>query len=233
MAFIHGKSAAVLFQATDLSAFLNSWDTTLTADTAEVTCFGSGSKAYVAGGKDATISLSGFFDGAASAVDEVLAAAIAGTKVITLAEAGVGTIGNRALVGQAIHTSYQVSAPVGDAVTISAEAQVTGGMSSGVVLADLAARTATGNTSSVDKGASSANGLMANVHVTAFTGTDITVKVAHSADNNTWADLITFTQLTAAGAENKTVTGTVNRYLRITTTGTFTSATFAVAAARL
>jgi len=233
MAFIHGKSASVLFQATDLSAFLNSWDTTLTADTAEVTTFGNGSKAYIAGGKDATVSLSGFFDGATSAVDEVLAAAIGGTKVLTLAEAGVATIGNRALVGQAINTSYQVSTPVGDAVTISAEAQVTGGMSSGVVLADLSARTATGNTTSVDNAASSTNGLMANVHLTAFTGTNVTVKVQHSADNSTWVDLITFTQLTAAGAENKTVTGTVNRYLRVNLSGTFTSTTLAVAAARL
>lgn len=233
MAFIHGKSSSVLFASTDLSAYLNSWDTTLTADTAEVTCFGNGSKAYIAGGKDATVSLSGFFDGSASAVDSVLATAIGGTRVLTLSEAGVGTIGNRALVGQAIHTSYQVSAPVGDAVTISAEAQVTGGMASGVVLADLTARTAAGNTTAVDNAASSANGAMANVHLTAFTGTNITVKVQHSADNSTWVDLITFTQLTAAGSENKTVTGTVNRYLRVNLSGTFTSATLAVAAARL
>lgn len=233
MPFQHGKSASVLFASTDLSAYLNSWDATLTADTAEVTCFGAGAKAYIAGGKDATVSLSGFFDGSAAAVDEVLAAAIGGTRVITLAEAGVGAIGNRALVGQAIHTSYQVTAPVADAVTISAEAQVTGGMASGVVLAELAARTATGNTTAVDNGASSANGLVANLHCTAFTGTDITIKVQHSADNSSWVDLITFTQLTAAGAENKAVTGTVNRYLRVNLSGTFTTATLAVAAARL
>jgi hypothetical protein len=235
MPFIHGKGAATLFDKYDLSAYLNTFESSASADTAEVTTFGASSKSYIAGMKDATISLGGFFDGATGAVDEVLAAALsnATTGVLTLAPAGAGAIGNRAQLGNTLETSYTVTAAASDAVSISAEAQITGGLSPGIILADLAARTAAGNTTANDNTASSANGLAAHLHCTAFTGTNITVKVAHSADNSTWADLITFTQLTAAGSERKTVTGTVNRYLRITTTGTFTSATFAVAVARL
>lgn len=233
MPFVHGKGAAVLVAEYDLSAFLNNFDAAATADTAEVTAFGGTAKAYVAGLKDATISFSGFFDGAASAVDEVLAAALANARTFTLAAAGAGAIGNRALLAQAFETGYTVTAPVADAVTISAETQVNGGIASGIILADLIARTATGNTTANDNAASSANGAVAHFHLTAFTGTDITVKVQHSADNSTWVDLITFAQLTAAGSERATATGTVNRYLRVNIAGTFTSATFAVAIARL
>jgi hypothetical protein len=233
MPFIHGKGAATLWDQYDLSAFLNSFEGAATADTAEVTTFGSTAKSYVAGQKDATISLGGFFDGAAAAVDEVLAAALAGSSVVTLAAAGAGAIGNRAQVAQAIHTSYNVTAPVGDAVTITAEAQVSGGLASGVVLANLIARTATGNTSAVDNAASTSAGAAATFHLTAFSGTNVTVKVQHSADNSTWVDLITFAQLTAIGSEYKAATGTINRYLRVNVAGTFTSVTFAVACARL
>lgn len=233
MAFQHGKGASTLVGAYDLSAFLNNYDAAATADTAEVTTFGSSAKSYIAGQRDATISLSGFFDGSTAAVDEVLSAALGSSAVITLAASGAGTIGSRAQLAQALSTNYSITAPVADAVTISAEAQVSGGMASGVILANLTARTATGNTTAVDNTASTANGVAATIHLTAFTGTNITVKVQHSADNSSWVDLVTFTQLTAIGSEYKTASGTVNRYLRVNIAGTFTSATFAVAAARL
>lgn len=233
MAFVHGKGGAVIWGATDLSAYLNNVDAAATADTAEVTCFGSSSKSYVAGTRDATLSLSGFFDGSVGAVDEVLSAALAGTAAVTIAPAGAGAIGNRAQLANVIHTGYTVTAPVGDAVSISAEAQVSGGLAGGIILADLTARTATGNTTANDNAASSAGGAVAHLHLTAFTGTDITIKVQHSADNSTWVDLITFAQLTATGSERKSATGTINRYLRVNIAGTFTTATFAVAIARL
>lgn len=233
MAFVHGKGGAVIWGATDLSAYLNNVDAAATADTAEVTCFGSSSKSYVAGTRDATLSLSGFFDGGVGAVDEVLSAALAGTAAVTIAPAGAGAIGNRAQLANVIHTGYTVTAPVGDAVSISAEAQVSGGLAGGIILADLTARTATGNTTANDNAASSVGGAVAHLHCTAFTGTNITIKVQHSADNSTWVDLITFAQLTATGSERKSATGTINRYLRVNIAGTFTTATFAVAIARL
>jgi hypothetical protein len=233
MAFTHGKGAAVLVDEFDLSAFLNTFDGSATADTAEVTTFGNSSKAYVAGTKDATISLGGFFDGAANAVDEVLQAALGGSAIITLAPAGVATIGNRCSLADCITTSYSVAASVGDAVTVSAEGQVTGGLLPGVVLASLIARTATGQTAAVDNGASTAGGAKAFLHVTAFTGTDVTIKVQESPDNSTWADMITFTQATGVTSESGTASGTIDQYLRVDISGTFTSVTFAVALARL
>jgi hypothetical protein len=84
----------------------------------------------------------------------------------------------------------------------------------GTLLAPLATVTTATNGTSVDNAASTANGMRANLHVTAVTGTGGTVKVQHSSDNSTWVDFHTFTAATAATSQTKTATGTVNRYLR-------------------
>ena len=90
---------------------------------------------------------------------------------------------------------------------------------------------------SLDNGAATAFGAQAYLQVTGFVGADVTVKVQHSADGALWADLIVFTQLTAAPATQRAVVSNVtavNRFLRaatVTSAG-FTSATFAVAVNR-
>lgn len=79
---------------------------------------------------------------------------------------------------------------------------------------------ASGNTEgadSQDNGASSANGGAGYLQVSALTlggYTNVTVKIRHSTDDITYADLITFAVVAVKPtAERKTVTGTVNRYL--------------------
>lgn len=240
MAFVHGKNTAVLLNAFDLSAYLNSADQTITVETAETTCFGSSAKSYIPGLRDGTVSVGGYFDGAANAVDSVMATAIGSTSnsVLSVADEGL-TIGNRALVVQAIDTSYQVTGAVGDAVTIAAEFQVEGsgaggsGAYRGVVLSTLASQSGTGPTSltAVDNTAGTSNGLVANLHITSNTAS-LTVKIQHSTDNVTFTDLVTFTAFAGTGSEHKITTGTVNRYLRVQWSGTAGTRTFAVTAAR-
>lgn len=95
--------------------------------------------------------------------------------------------------------------------------------------------TATSDTG-VDFGASYAFGLQAYLHVFAFTGTSVTVTLQESSDNgvgDAWAAVTggAFTAVTAAHSKQRIATArdqTVERYLRVVTTGTFTNATFAV-----
>jgi len=98
-------------------------------------------------------------------------------------------------------------------------------------------RTDTGatNGSSIDTTASVSFGAQAYLHVTAFTGTDATVKIQVSADNVSFADVagLAFTQITAAPASERIAPGgtaTIRRYIRAVTTTSagFTSLTFAV-----
>jgi len=77
------------------------------------------------------------------------------------------------------------------------------------------------------------------LQVLAFTGTSVTVKTQESSDNgvgDTWTDVTggAFTAATGVTYQRlETARGqTVERYLRAVTTGTFTSATFAVVAVR-
>lgn len=105
------------------------------------------------------------------------------------------------------------------------------------LLTDGGLRTDTAATdgAALDGGAATNFGLQAYLQVTGFTGTSVTVTVQHSADNATWADLVAFTEVTAAPAAQRAAVSnvtTVDRYLRVITAGTFTSAKFAVAVDR-
>lgn len=77
-------------------------------------------------------------------------------------------------------------------------------------------------------------GWQAFLHVSAFTGTDVTIKLQDSADNTTWADVASgaFTQITSSTPQAQRIavggTATLRRYVRATTvtTGGFSSVTF-------
>lgn len=91
------------------------------------------------------------------------------------------------------------------------------------------------NGTSVDLAASTAFGLQAFLHVFAFTGTSVTVKLQESSDNgvgDAWADVVGGTFTAATGPTSQRIetgrTQTVERYLRAVTTGTFTNAVFTV-----
>ena len=94
------------------------------------------------------------------------------------------------------------------------------------------------SSASYDNGASSANGLAAMLQLVSLATGTVTVAVHESSDDGVgdpFAAKATFTAVAAASAptsERITATGTVERYLRITTTGTFTTAVFAVGVRR-
>jgi hypothetical protein len=95
--------------------------------------------------------------------------------------------------------------------------------------------TAAGAGNSYDTGASLAFGAQMYVHLFAFAGTSVTIKVQDSADNITFLDIagtsLTTTALTTANQAVRVAipnTTTVRRYLAVGTTGTFTNADFAV-----
>jgi hypothetical protein len=129
MPFVHGKTAVFKVDNSagslqDISAYLDNVDFPITADTAEVTVFSNSSKAYVAGLKDATISISGSWD---SAADAILAGIVGLSSTSTFEYGPAGSTGGLVkFTGECLCTSYNVTAPVGDKVSFSAEFQVTG-----------------------------------------------------------------------------------------------------------
>jgi hypothetical protein len=96
------------------------------------------------------------------------------------------------------------------------------------------------NGSSVDFGTgSTTHGLQAYLHVFAFTGTSVTVKLQESSDNgagDAFTDVTGGAFTAATGITSQRIatssSQTVERYLRVVTTGTFTNAIFAVSVNR-
>jgi hypothetical protein len=238
MSFRHGKSTKILVNEYDLSAYFRDASFASSVETAETTTYGAagGAKTYVTGLNDATISMSGLFDGDAAAIDEVLTGILGSSTDanFTIAADGGMTLGARCVSGQAIETKYEVKAPVADVVTTSADFQADASVGRAVILAPLSSVSATGNGSSVDNGTATTNGGIAVLHVTANTrnGT-IIVKVQHSSDNSTFTDLATFATVATTTKTSERVSvalgTTVNRYLRVsyTVAGSSGSATIA------
>lgn len=94
------------------------------------------------------------------------------------------------------------------------------------------------NGASQDNTASSASGMAAVLQLVSLATGTVTVVVQESSDNavgDPFAAKVTFTAVAAASAptaERLEAAGTVERYLRVITTGTFTTAVFAVAIRR-
>lgn len=237
MAFAHSKNSKLIAGSLALTGFLRSWEHTTEREMADVTVHGDDGHEYVPGLQNSQLTLAGVWDttAAAGGMDATLATArgAAAATVITAAPDDMD-VGDRAIIASAREATYSVAAPVGDAVSWAATWPVDGVVDVGICLHALEAETADGNDTAVDQAASSANGGAATLHITAYSGLDsIVVAVQDSSDNETFADLIAFDSAAAVGAQHKTVTGTVNRYVQaewdVTGTG---SATFAVVFAR-
>jgi hypothetical protein len=126
-------------------------------------------------------------------------------------------------------------------ISVSSQANAFGLEWCELLTAGIRTDTTATNGASFDLGTGSlAFGLQAYLQVFAFTGTSATIKLQESSDNgagDAWADVTggAFTAVTAAPTAERIQTGrsqTVERYLRVVTTGTFSNLQFAVAVNR-
>jgi hypothetical protein len=120
----------------------------------------------------------------------------------------------------------------------SMEMKATGAISSGVPVEDAVNLTALGATTHASAGSETgvdqtAGSILGGIgflqHVSRASGT-VNYLIEDSTNNSLWTTLLTFTGTGGATkfGERKTVLGNVDRYVRATTTGTFTTAIFHV-----
>lgn len=233
-----GKDTKIIFGGYDLSTNFNSVTASRNVEMIDVTTFNatSGYRTMLPSLESGTVSLDGFFDGSANSVDEELQGVLGNTSVTPLVFAQSGlTRGNKAVLLSSDVTNYEIGSEVAGAVTVSATAEG-GFIGNGVSLKDLSNETSATDHTSVDNSVLTSNGATAYLHITAKSGTPgATIKVQDSADNTSFSDLATFTlNGSAVGSEIKTVTGTVNRYVRVSSTysGSGFGLTYAVVIAR-
>ncbi len=231
--FISGKDTQFYIDEFDLSSYVTSAETSFTNEPVESSAYGAASKAFLTGLQTSTLTLNGLWAADTDGIDEELQPLLGSTTppLITV-KLGTSAIGGRCLLMQADETAYAVSVPVADITSVTADfiantkatTDLTLAAQSGVQLSvgTSIAHGSLGALASVDNAASSANGGFGILHVPTNTenGTT-TIKIQHSANDSSWADLITFTNVSASGktSELKAVSGTVNRYLRVTASG--------------
>ena len=122
---LHGKDTTFSIDnsagsPTDISEYCDNVDFPgLNADTAETSGFTATSKSFVAGLLSGTFSITGPWD---ATPDAVLAGIVGKEGTFSYVPAG-STV---TYAGEAICTAYQVSSPLGGAVTFSASFQITG-----------------------------------------------------------------------------------------------------------
>ena len=187
----------------------------------------------------AEVEAGGFYDDRADGLNEALADTEATNYVVSWNLTG-NTIGNKFNGAEGLFGgTYERAASLGGLHRATGIWTVTGQVDSdGLILHNLTAETVTGDTEgagSQDNAASSANGGAGYLQVTAISGSGATFdgRVRHSADDISYATLITFAQVLLADAqkaERLTVSGTVNRHLASawTIAGTAPSVTFMI-----
>ncbi|MBC2903140.1 hypothetical protein [Streptomyces cupreus] len=191
--------------------------------------------------RDGRISWMSFFNDAVGAAHSRLSALPTADRQLMWLTGS--TIGDPAacMVGKQIN--YDPTRPQDGSLTIAVNAQANGyGLEwCDLLTAGVRTDTVATNGASLDLGTgSTAFGLQAYLQVLAFTGTTVTIKLQESSDNgagDAWADVTggAFTAVTAGPTVERIQTGrsqTVERYLRVATTGTFSNVQFVVAVNR-
>jgi hypothetical protein len=187
--------------------------------------------------RDGGIDFTAFFNKDTSAEHPTLKTLPTGDRIVTYGRGSVA--GSQAASIVAKQVNYDPARGADGSLTLGVSAVANGfgldwGRSFGVML-----HFAAGNEAGVDNGASTAFGLQAYLHVLSFSGTSITVKIQESSDNgggDPYADVAggSFAAASAVGAQRiQTARAlTVERWLRISTTGTFSLAAFMVQVTR-
>lgn len=263
----HGRNTRVVLGAAGppgttggfaLTGFLNMAKVTRKVKWDKTPTFGSNDVTFdVMGLLDTDVSIKGYFDGGSGAIHDIMRAVVdwdpqsppAGytapfNPILTVGGQGFA-IGNYVEMVQVEQTDYSLDAAEEKTVDFDGTFVADDLSDLGVSLHDLVAETGVNAFTSVNQLASTANGGIGHLIVTAFGGTvspSFTIKIQHSPDNSTWADLVVFTNVTGAtaalGAVQRAVVAagtTVNQYLRANITavsGTNPTCTFQLSFAR-
>lgn len=245
MAFGHGKDSRVLMNELHMSTQLNGWQASWKNNLGDSTALSDSGFRGRPGLNEGSLSFDGLFEDTATLilkpfVNEVWTQIGVDNGLNATIWPMGSTIGQPAIFSPGDVSDFSIEAQVDDMVKVKAEITSDGGVDMGVVQHSISAgESASTNSTGVDNAILSSNGGAAMLHVTAISGTtpSLIVKIQHSVDNVTYADLITFTTVTTTvGSEFKaTAAGvTVNRWTRAASTiaGTSPNYTYGVSFAR-
>ena len=224
MAKITAKNATVLINGSKFSTYATAYEVTAQVDPLDATGFSDECKNYIPGMAVGKMTLDMMWDKTTTTgIHPKLYNTGQTGNVTIIPEAYV--LGGAALSLPYTQTTYGPQADVSEIIKIGTVEFESYGNNNGLefcaVLAN-ATITATTTGSSVNNSAATTVKYAAVLHVWTPTSTDTyVVKVQHSTDNSTWADLAAFTlNGKTITSERLTGTGTVNQYRRVLATRT-------------
>ncbi len=201
----------------------------------DVTALNVSARERLLGPSDGMLDFNSWFDTAAGAMHAALSG-LPTTDVILLWALG-GAVGDAAAGLVAKQMNYDGTRGADGSLAFNVN-----GLADGVPLewcemlsAGKITHSSASSSSSKNDGAASSDGMAGYLQMVDIASGTPTVIIQESDDNGSsdaWATIIAFTAIADGAeptAERKTVAGAVEQYLRITTTGTFTDADFAVA----
>lgn len=186
--------------------------------------------------RDGGIDFTAWFNPAAAAAHDVLSALPTGDVLVSYRRPSAGAAGGAVASCVAKQVTYDPTRGADGSLTFGVSAVANGfGLEWGIDLGPNLFLGA-GSLVGVDFGGSTSFGLQAYMHVISFSGTSATVAVQESADDaatDPYADVVggTFAAVTAAGTWQRIATAanlTVERWLRLNVTGTFSVLVIAV-----
>jgi hypothetical protein len=128
MAFKHGSDSTFSVDDSGTTARaitgVDNVSFTQNGEPAEITSLGDNSKGFIAGLKDSSLSISGAWDVTSTTGNDVVLSGIVGGAAGTVSYSPDG--GTTTYSAEAFCTSYEMSSPVADKVSFSADFQVTG-----------------------------------------------------------------------------------------------------------
>jgi hypothetical protein len=219
MAKYGSSSAWMLVDGADLGGYLTEFNDEKEGVLEESTVIGNTYQAHSpVGVRKAKVTASGFYDDASNA-SNAIAIGQTTSRIVCYGYATNTTLGAKFVGAEGAYFGKYNRTPTRNQLhKFNAEVTVSGQVDECIVIQELEAKTADWDTTgadSQDAGASSSGGAAAYMQVTAFSGfSGFVGKVRHSSDDVTYADLITFSNVTSGPtAQRGTSSGTVNRHL--------------------
>lgn len=218
---IKGTYTRILIDEFDFSGVSNSLEVAVSSESFDVTAFQDTGNVFLSGVASGTITQAGYFDGgAADGFEAEMYARLGSTTGVTVSALfGTQTTGCPAYVLPGTSgRELSISSPVNGIVTLNGTWSEGTGIRRGRRVFG-GTISATGAQTAIDFSAAGSAGGSAYLFIQAITGSasSATITVQSSSDNSTFADEGTFT-FSAVGVQTVTMTGAVNRYIRLNCT---------------
>ena len=240
MAKESGLNVRLYVMGYDLSGDANAVDSMgYTQNLMETTPLNSAAATRIVGLADGGLTVNGYFDNATGKIHPTFTSnsgKLPTADQVVLVPMGA-SVGDPSVGISAKEADYSVSRSSGSAITVSSSFNGNGmGGEFGVMLtAHDDTHSSASSGSSVDNSASSSSGGSGYLQAFSLDSGSVVVKIQESTNDSSWTDLMTFSTVGTSDvstAERLTMSGTVARYLRVTSTGTFSNAKIAVGFSR-